>query len=195
MEFWFSLGSTYTYLSVMRLDRVEAETGATFSWQPFDIRVIQRELRNVPFSDKPPKLAYMWRDIERRCERHGLPYAGSPPYPLADPHRLNRIAVLGFESGWGKAFVQAAYRHWFERREDVSSPGALRDVVASIGREPDATLADADSPEAREALDAQTRAARSLGVFGAPTFVVGRELFWGDDRIDEAIEWSRRVEK
>jgi 2-hydroxychromene-2-carboxylate isomerase len=192
MDFWFSIGSTYSYLSVMRLDRVERESGATFDWRPFDIRVIQRELRNVPFGDKPPKLAYMWRDIERRCERHDLPFAGPPPYPLSDLQRVNRVAALGFESDWGKGFVQAAYRHWFERREDVSLPGALRDVIASIGREPDATLAEADLPRTQQALDARTDAARSLGVFGAPTFAVGRELFWGDDRLDEAIEWSRR---
>jgi 2-hydroxychromene-2-carboxylate isomerase len=191
MQFWFSIGSTYTYLSVMRLDRVEAATGTTFDWCPFDIRTIQRELRNVPFGDKPPKLAYMWRDIERRARRHGLPFPGTPPYPLSDLQRVNRVAVLGLGSDWGKAYVRAAYRHWFERREDVSQPGALREVLAALGLDPDATLAEADAPAMHEALEARTRAARELGVFGAPTFAVGRELFWGDDRLDDAIDWSR----
>jgi 2-hydroxychromene-2-carboxylate isomerase len=67
MDFWFSIGSTYSYLSVMRLDRVEQETGVVFNWRPFNVREIMLEMDNIPFRTKPLKLACMWRDIERRA--------------------------------------------------------------------------------------------------------------------------------
>jgi 2-hydroxychromene-2-carboxylate isomerase len=191
MEFWFSIGSTYTYLSVMRLERVERESGIAFSWQPFNVREIMREMGNNPFANKPPKLAYMWRDVERRAKRYGIPFAGPAPYPLHDLPRVNRVAVLAFARGWGKPFVQAAYRGWFLERRDVSLDEPLSAVLSGLGRDPASLLAEADAPPAHAALAAQTQAARELGVFGAPTFVSGRELFWGDDRLEDAIAWER----
>lgn len=192
MDFWFSIGSTYSYLSVMRLDRVEQETGLVFNWRPFDVREIMLEMDNIPFRTKPLKLAYMWRDIERRAQRLDVPFRGIPPYGLKDLPRVNRVAVTAFSQGWGKGFVQAAYRHWFLEREDISEDAALADVIAGLGKDSVATLAQADAVAAHEALAAQTQAARELGIFGAPTFTVDREIFWGDDRLDDAIAWQRR---
>ena len=191
MDFWFSIGSTYTYLSVMRLDRVAQETGIAFSWQPFNVREIMREMGNVPFADKPVKLAYMWRDIERRARHYGVPFRGPAPYPLQDLPRVNRLAVTAFAQGWGKPFVRAAYRHWFERLEDPTRDETLPGLIEALGRDPVQALAAADSPQGHDALAAQTRAARELGVFGAPSFVVDREVFWGDDRLEDAIAWVR----
>lgn len=192
MEFWFTVGSTYTYLSVMRLEEVERETGVTFIWRPFALRQILQELKHVPFSDKPPKLAYMWRDLERRAKRYGLPYAGPAPYPLTNNQRLNKIAILALSEGWGKAFVRAVYREWFLARRDIGLDPALIEVLHRLERDPREVFEAADSTSALDALDSQTRRARDLGIFGAPTFVVGNELFWGDDRLDDAIDWQRR---
>ena len=73
IQFWFSIGSTYTYLSVVRLEAVEREYGVAFDWQPFNLRAIITEIGNIPFQGKPPKLAYMWADIERRAAMYGIP--------------------------------------------------------------------------------------------------------------------------
>ncbi|GIT09700.1 MAG: hypothetical protein CM1200mP30_33300 [Pseudomonadota bacterium] len=73
IEFWFSIGSTYTYLSVTRLAEVKEKTGASFSWQPFSVRKIMREMDNFPFPpSKQVKVNYMWRDIERRAQGYGF---------------------------------------------------------------------------------------------------------------------------
>ena len=72
IDFWFSIGSTYSYLTVMRLAGVERVTGVGFDWRPFSVRVIMREMDNVPFADKPAKSRYMWRDIGRRARKYGL---------------------------------------------------------------------------------------------------------------------------
>ena len=82
IQFWFSIGSTYTYLSVTRIGAVAKETGASFSWQPFSVRKIMREMDNVPFPpSKKVKVDYMWRDIERRAQDYGLSAQVPAPYP------------------------------------------------------------------------------------------------------------------
>ena len=68
IDFWFTVGSTYTYLTVSRLDAIEKANGIRFRWRPFNARAIMQEMNNVPFATKPTKLAYMWRDVERRAE-------------------------------------------------------------------------------------------------------------------------------
>src|SRR5262249_16561461 len=67
IDFWFTMGSTYSYLSVMRLVQLERLTGIRFRWRPFHLLVILQEMKHVPFADKPSKSAYMWRDVERRA--------------------------------------------------------------------------------------------------------------------------------
>src|SRR5262249_14982665 len=72
IEFWFSIGSTYTYLAVSRLGQVEAARSVRFRWRPFSVLSLMCEMNNIPFSTKPAKAAYMWRDIERRASLYGL---------------------------------------------------------------------------------------------------------------------------
>ena len=81
ISFWFTMGSTYTYLTVMRLREVEQATGLTFRWRPFHLLTILQGMKHVPFADKPAKMAYMWRDIERRAEVYGIPVCVPAPYP------------------------------------------------------------------------------------------------------------------
>jgi 2-hydroxychromene-2-carboxylate isomerase len=79
IDFWFSIGSTYTYLSVMRIEAVARQSGVTFRWRPFDVSAIMIEMDNIPFSNKKPaKARYMWRDIERRAILHRLPWVRYP---------------------------------------------------------------------------------------------------------------------
>ena len=106
IEFWFSVGSTYTYLTVSRLGQVEAASGVRFRWRPFSVLSIMREMNNIPFSTKPVKAAYMWRDIERRASFHGLSIGLPVPFPLKDSDLANRVAVLGETEGWCVDYVR-----------------------------------------------------------------------------------------
>jgi 2-hydroxychromene-2-carboxylate isomerase len=189
IDFWFSIGSTYSYLTVSRLPELEARSGVPFRWRPFNVRSIMRDMNNVPFSTKPAKAAYMWRDVERRAATHGVPFAGIPPYPIAALERANRIALVAAGEGWVVPFTQAAYRKWFlEHRQPVDDDSIAADLSA-LGQDPARVLARADSEAGIAALERETGEAKALGVFGSPTFVVGRELFWGDDRLDDAMQW------
>ena len=191
IEFWFTMGSTYTYLSAMRLHEVERATGLSFVWRPFNLRTILAEMKHIPFADKPAKQAYMWRDIERRAAHYGLAPRVPAPYPIADSLLANKVAILGMDEGWGSVFVRAAYRHWFQDGHEPSVEPSLSDSLREAGQDPARVLAAVNTPAMDQRIAAQTEAARALGIFGSPTFVVDGELFWGDDRVDDAIAWRR----
>lgn len=191
MDFWFSIGSTYSYLSVMRLHDVSAQTGIAFRWRPFNVRAIMREMDNIPFANKPVKAAYMWRDVERRSAMYGLHPKLPAPYPLKELELANRVAIVAATEGWVEDYTRAAYRHWFEVGDPAGSEPNLTHSIEECGQVATRVIDLANAPEAIANLDAATAAARELGIFGSPTFVVGRELFWGDDRLDDAIAWAR----
>ena len=191
IDFWFSIGSIYTYLSVMRLSDVAAAHGVEFRWRPFSIRTLMIEMDNRPMK-VPQKLTYMWHDMARRAETYGLPYRDRPSYPLKNLDLTNRIALVGCEEGWCPNYVCAAYLRWFTEHEEPGSEAADVATLRGIGQQPESVRARAESEEIGRLYEAATDEARKLGIFGVPTFAVGGELFWGDDRLDDAIGWRRR---
>ncbi len=191
IDFWFSIGSTYSYLTVMRLPKVKDASGVDFRWRPFNVRHVMIEQNNIPFKDKPVKTAYMWRDIERRAGRHGLTPRLPAPYPLPGLVLANLVATLAAEEGWVEDYVRAAYQRWFEEGLPAGEDPNLSESLKEIGQDPDRVLSQAQSERIETALAASTEVAMRLGVFGSPTFVVEGEVFWGDDRLDDAILWAR----
>jgi len=192
IDFWFTMGSTYTYLSVMRLGELQQSSGIRFRWRPFHLLVILQEMKHVPFADKPAKSAYMWRDIERRAAMYGLSVSLPAPYPAKQSIMANLVATVGMRQGWGVDFVRAAYRRWFQLGQETGSEPNVSESLRDVGQDPQSVLALANATDATAALMAETEAAKKLGIFGSPTFVAGRELFWGDDRLEDAISWYRR---
>jgi 2-hydroxychromene-2-carboxylate isomerase len=190
IDFWYSIGSTYTYLTVMRLAEVERVSGVAFHWRPFDVRAIMVAQGNIPFKGKPVKAAHMWRDIGRRAARRGLAPRLPAPYPLPELVLANRVAVLGMERGWGADYTRVTYRRWFEAGEPAGEEPNLPASLAEIGLDPLATLSEARSERIADRLAAETDLAMGAGVFGAPSFVVDGEVFWGDDRLEDALDWA-----
>jgi 2-hydroxychromene-2-carboxylate isomerase len=195
IDFWVSVGSTYSYLSVMRLASVAQASGVTFRWRPFSVRAIMIEQNNIPFRGKPVKAAYMWRDIARRAQMYGLSPRLPAPYPLAEFDLANRIAVLGELEGWHADYIRAAYRHWFEQGHEAGSEPGRSLALREIGKDPALVVETAQGADVEARYHALTDEAKALGVFGSPSFVVEGEVFWGDDRLDDAISWfkHRRV--
>ena len=191
IDFWFSTGSTYSFLTVSRLQQVEATTGVRFNWRPFNVRALMREQQNVPFATKPIKRGYMWRDIERRAAMYGLEAKVPAPYPLQEFDLANRVVLLGLEEGWGRPYVVATYRRWFVDGQEPGLEPNLSASLAEVGQDPARVVSLAQGERIGEAYGAATDEARRLGVLGAPTFAVDGELFWGDDRLDDALAWLR----
>lgn len=192
-EFWISIGSTYSYLTVSRLPAIEETTGIRFDWRPFSVREIMIEMDNIPFATKPVKAAYMWRDIDRRAKMHGLSPVLPAPYPLKEFDLANRIAVLGRAEGWARDYIVATYKLWFEEGLEAGGPENLTRALARIGQDHDRIVARAMSDDIETAYRTATTEARQRGIFGAPSFVIDGELFWGDDRLEDALSWFRET--
>ena len=190
IDFWFSIGSLYTYLSVMRIDRFEDLQDVSFRWRPFSVRAIMIEMDNRPAS-KPLKLNYMWRDLHRRAEMYGFAFEGEAPYPLKNFDLANRVAVVGAREGWCADYVRATYRRWFVEHQECGMEPNLSDSLREIGEDPRRVIPLAQSEEIAREYDGATEEARRLGIFGAPTFVARGEIFWGDDRLEDAVTWHQ----
>jgi 2-hydroxychromene-2-carboxylate isomerase len=166
LDFWFSMGSTYTYLSVGRLDRVAKAAGISVKWRPFRGVLALTGATQLPFPEGTAKARYMGRDIERRAAKQGLPIRLPVPYSVPTSARASRVAVLGMREGWGPAYVRAAYRHWFERGFGNGSAENLRASLAECGQGQhiDRILSMADSADVGREIESATDEARQLGV-------------------------------
>ena len=193
IEFWFSIGSTYTYLSVTRLTEVSQKTGASFSWKPFSVRKIMREMDNIPVPpNKQTKVEFMWRDIERRARGYGFVANVPAPYPLQEFDLANRVAVLAMQEGWCEDYVRETYRLWFIDGHEAGSDVNLTQTLSEVGQDKLRVLELADSSDLEAAYLNQTESAKQAGIFGSPSFIVDGELFWGDDRLEDAINWASK---
>ena len=193
IEFWFSIGSTYTYLSVTRLNEVEQKFEVKFSWQPFSVRKIMLEMDNVPFPPtKQVKADYMWRDIERRAQGYGFEAKVPAPYPLKEFDLANKIAVIGMQEGWCSDYVIATYRRWFVVGLEPGSEPNVSESLREIDQDPERVLELAADETIAKAYLSQTEQAQSKNIFGSPSFIVDGELFWGDDRLENAVNWALR---
>lgn len=192
IDFWFTMGSTYTYLTVMRLPSIERLTNISFRWRPFHLLTILQEMKHVPFADKPKKAAYMWRDIQRRAEMYGIAVRVPAPYPAKQSIVANQVAILGLQEGWGVDFIRAAYRNWFQLGQETGDEPNLSGSLNEIGQDPGRVLKLIRNGAVDSLLAQETDRARTLGIFGSPTFSVDGELFWGDDRLEDAISWYQQ---
>ena len=191
LDFFLFLGSTYTYLAVNRAEALAAREGISLRWRPFSVRSIMIEQNNRPFVGKPVKLAYMWRDLERRAQRHGIPFTSIPNYPNDADELANRVATLAAVEGWCPDFAKAAYRTWFVENKDPGRLEHLSVLLERLGKNPSEVVANANGQEIRDRYAEETEVARTLGIFGSPTFVYESELFWGDDRLEDAVDWCK----
>jgi glycerate kinase len=194
LEFWCEIASTYTYLAAMRVDALAAARGVEVAWRPFSLGPIfaARGLSTSPFNVEPEKGRHMWRDLERCAAALGLPFRKPSVFPRNSIGAL-RVAILGVERGWGPAFVQAALRANFAEDRAIDQDGVIDELLAALGLDGKATRAEASSPEWKPRLRAQTERAREQGIFGAPTFLAGGEVFWGNDRLEAALASVARV--
>lgn len=193
LEFWFDLASNYSYLSAMRLPQLAAAAGVTVRWQPFLLGPIFADLgwSTSPFVLQPQKGAYVWQDMRRLCAKYGLPWQRPSVFPR-NSVLATRVALYGAHQPWIAGFAQAIARANFGHDADIANEDVLRDALRALGLPAADILAACQDETHRPALRAQTGRARALGIFGAPTFVVGDELFWGNDRLDDAIAHARR---
>jgi len=193
IDFYFSIGSTYTYLSVTRILDVEKKNDIKFNWKPFSVRAIMKEMNNIPFPpDKKNKVDYMWKDIERRAERYGF-FAKTPvPYPLSEFDLANKLAILGLKEGWGIDYVRLTYKRWFQEGKEPATEPNISEIFQELKVNQKKVMEDVMKDEIENHYQQNTNNARDNKVFGSPTFVLDKEIFWGDDRMEDSIFWSKK---
>ena len=193
IDFYFSIGSTYTYLTVTRILDVENKHQVKFNWKPFSVRAIMKEMNNIPFpKEKMNKVYYMWRDIERRAEGYGF-FAKTPvPYPLSEFDLANQIAILGLEKDWGIDYIRLTYKKWFQEGKEPAIEPSISEVCNELKLNKDEISSEALRKEIQDKYEANTESARENKIFGSPSFIVKNEVFWGDDRMEDAIKWNSK---
>ena len=197
VEFWYDFASTYSYPAAMTVARRAADAGAAVRWRPISLgRLLhgQQGLADSPFNLHKEKGAYMWRDLARACEGAGLPLARPTVFPRDSRAALRAALACEAEGLAIAAFSRAVFDANFARDQDISDVGRLGEILAEIDMPGAAVLERARAPDTSAALKAQTDEAAARGVFGAPSFTTpDGELFWGFDRMDQALAWAVRT--
>lgn len=193
IELWYDFASPYAWMAVERIGPLAEAAGIAVRWRPFIIGPILR-LRPenpTPFQNATPaQRTYRQRDIERLCARHGLPLRWPTSYPRNSllAARLARAATDNIRPVLSRAIFRA---NFVEDRE-IADAVVMRDALAAQGFAADALLDAALSEDNKRGLMKDVDAAVARGIFGAPSMLVGDELFWGNDRLELAIDWARR---
>ncbi len=198
IEFWYEFASTYSYPAAMRVERMAEAAGVRVEWRPFLLGPLfhaQQGLTDSPFNAFPVKGQYMWRDMERVCAEEGLPLNHPSQFPR-NSLLAARVAIAGLDDGWTPDFSRKVYEANFVADLDISSPEVLAPLIAEAGGSPGAALEAAGSDAVKARLKDHVNQAKARGVFGSPSFITADgELFWGNDRLEQALAWAVHHEK
>lgn len=188
---WFDFASTYSYPAALRATQLAAANRISLHWRPFMLGVIfkQQGLNDSPFNLYPSKGRYMWRDMERQCAAQGIPFHKPTQFPR-NGLLAGRIACLSQDAPWITAFIQAVYRANFVYDQDVADTTVIGEILHQLNVDSAGVIAHALSEESKQKFRDQTGQAVELGIFGSPTFMIGDEMFWGGDRLAEAIDFA-----
>lgn len=192
LDFWFDFGSNYSYLSAMRIEEAAAAHGVALRWQPFLLGPVFRALgwETSPFVLQKEKGDYVWKDMVRQCRKYGLPWQRPSNFPRAAVLPL-RIALAGAGQPWIGEFCRRTMRLNFAEDRDIDAPETMARLLAEMDLPAHRVIDEALSDANKLRLRRQTETAMEKGIFGAPTFFVGEEMFWGNDRLDDALAFAR----
>lgn len=192
LEFWFEFGSNYSYLSAMRIEDLTRDAGVRLVWKPFLLGPIFRELgwESSPFVLQSEKGRYVWRDMQRQAQKYGLAFRQPSEFPRASMLPM-RVAILGAEQPWMGAFCRNVMRQNWVEDSEINASECVRQALAGLVPDADGIIGQAQSEANKLKLREQTAEARRRGIFGGPTFFVDDEMFWGNDRLEDAIAFAR----
>jgi 2-hydroxychromene-2-carboxylate isomerase len=192
LEFWFEFASTYSHVAAQRIEAAARNAGVPVVWRPFLLGPIfqQQGWNDSPFNIYPAKGVYMWKDMERQCAKHGVPFRRPSKFPR--PSLLATRIALALEPSPALVaeFVRRVYLANFHDDVDTTSNDVIRGVLRSMALpDVDAVLERATATETKDRLRARSEEAVAHGIFGAPTFLIGSELYWGNDRLEDALAY------
>ncbi len=185
IAFYFDFVSPYAYLANFELPQIAARHGCTIDYRPIDLNAAKLAAGNTapPTAAIPPKLKYVMADFARWCARYGTTLEFSREgRPIAEP--ANKGTFSAIDRGQAADYVNAMWRATFGQGGLHGKDEVLRAVATEMGWDADDFLSFIGSDEAARRYAEGNAQAQAKGVFGAPTMMVGDEMWWGNDRLD-----------
>ncbi|MES2536011.1 MAG: 2-hydroxychromene-2-carboxylate isomerase [Pseudomonadota bacterium] len=191
LEFWFEFGSNYSYLTAMRIEALTHSAGVELDWRPFLLGPIFRKFGwdSSPFVLQPAKGKYMWRDMAREAQKYRLPFTRPSVFPRAAVLPM-RVAVHATDKPWIGAFCRNVMTQNWVGDLEIDDEANVARALMGLVQDPDSVIRAALSDANKLQLRNNTEEAHARGIFGAPTFFVGDEMFWGNDRLEDAIAFA-----
>jgi 2-hydroxychromene-2-carboxylate isomerase len=186
IDFYFDFSSSYSLIGQHRLQELADNHNREVRWRPVALGAIFKSLGTGPHSPETPKGSYVWKDVERSAADAGLPYHWPEPFPF-NSLSAARIYYYIAETDESKAieWARAVFDSSFGRGKDCSDPAELTKIAGRLGLDAADLLDACNRDEVKQKLKDATAEAMQKGVFGAPTFFVGGDMYWGADRIDQ----------
>ncbi len=185
VEFFFDFGSPYTYLAYHQLPKIAARHGATIIWRPMLLGGVFQATGNKSPIEIPAKGRYSLIDLQRWAQHFGVPLQMNPHFPINTLPLMRGAVAMQLRSELEfQRYVAVIFRAMFEHPRNLNQPEEVAAVLAENGMDPTAFVDLINAPAAKEKLKENTAQAVARGVFGAPTFFVGEQMFWGQDRLD-----------
>jgi 2-hydroxychromene-2-carboxylate isomerase len=185
LEYYFDFGSPAAYLAFTQLPALAVDTGATVLWHPMLLGGVFMATGNASPASVPAKGKYIFRDFARFAHRYGVPLKINPFFPI-NTITLMRIAV-GLQLREDSKFADycgTIFRAIWVDQQNMNDPTIVASVLQTSGFDVSAMLTLASEQVVKDKLKSMTEAAVARGVFGAPTFFVDDQMFWGQDRLD-----------
>lgn len=193
LEFWYEFASPYSYLSAIRIEELAQKHSFEIIWKPFLLGPIFKDqgLTDSPFNIFKTKGDYMWKDMERLSVKRQIPFNKPKVFPQ-NGLLAARIAILGSDHPWIGEFTKEVFRANFVKQEDISSSEIITKILNKLNLDAEKIISEAHQDENKEKLKLQTKQAQDSKIFGAPTFKINDDIFWGDDRLDLTIEYLKK---
>ena len=183
VEFFFDVGSPTVYLAATQLSKIAGRHGATVLWRPFLLGGVFKATGNVSPATVPAKSRYMGDDLERFARRYEIPFLFNPFFPV-NTLALMRGAVAYQQQGRLDQYIEAIFSAMWVTGKNMNEPTIVAEVLDTIGIEAQEFLVAIAAQDVKHKLKSNTEEAVERGAFGAPTFFVGDEMFFGQDRLD-----------
>jgi 2-hydroxychromene-2-carboxylate isomerase len=180
VDFFFDLSSPYSYLAATQMHGLGERTGARVVWKPMVLAALFKTVGNDMPARVPNKARWMGQDIARWAQHYNIPWRMSSHFPA---NTIKAMRLILVDDGKAEAVALAAFHAMWVEDRDITAEAELRQIAERGGLDGNAALAAIEEPRIKEQLRAYTDEAVTRGAFGAPTFVVGDELYWGNDRL------------
>ena len=188
VEFFFDVGSSYSYIAYKALPKFAATHDAEIVWRPMLLGGVFKATGNHSPAEIPAKMRWLGQDLQRWARRYGVPFAQNPYFPINTLTLMRGVVGMQMRGPDFPKYLETIFHAMWGEPRNLGQPEELAAVLRAAGFDAEAFQALVNDAAVKEQLKRNTEEAVTRGVFGAPSFFVGEEMFWGQDRLDFVAE-------